>query len=129
MVFKIICGILGIAFGIYLIIIRWKKHKNIDTRGIATVKEVRKLGFDEGSKAYAIFYDVGEGEDAFELCHTPVRKRERIGKKKVIFYCSKEPKKNYYFQSIGSFDQRLIFPWVLTICGVVVLTNFIVSLF
>lgn len=125
---KIIGGVLGIVYGVYLTIIRFKKHKTIDTKSVAEVKEVRKLGLDEGRKTYAIFYKILTDEP-FEICRTPVRKREKLGSQKIIYFDSNNPKKNYYFQKIKSFDYRLIFPIVITFCGIVVLTYSIVSLF
>ncbi len=125
---KIIGGVLGIVYGVYLTVIRFKKHKTIDTKSVAEVKEVRKLGLDEGRKTYAIFYKILTDEP-FEICRTPVRKREKLGSQKIIYFDSNNPKKNYYFQKIKSFDHRLIFPIVITFCGIVVLTYSIVSLF
>lgn len=124
---KIVGGIVGIIYGIMLSILRFKKHKTIDTKSIAEVKEIRKLGMDEGRKVYAIFYTV-KTDEPFEICRTPVRRREKIGTQKIIYFDSNDHK-NYYFQKFKSFDYRLIFPVVITICGLFVLIYSIVSLF
>lgn len=124
---KVIGGIVGVVYGIMLSILRFKKHKTIDTKSVAEVKEIRKLGMDEGRKVYAIFYTV-KTDEPFEICRTPVRRREKIGTQKIIYFDSNDHK-NYYFQKFKSFDYRLIFPVVITICGLFVLTYSIVSLF
>ena len=134
MVLKIISGILGVIYGVYLTHLRFKKHKRIDSEGIATVKEVRKLGRDDGKKSYAIFYDVVLDEEngntnSFELCKTPTHKHENIGKRKIIYFEKNNPKRNFYFKSIGKFDHRLILPVVLLFCGVVIWVHIILQLF
>lgn len=134
MVLKIISGVLGVVYGIYLMHLRFQKHKRIDSQGIATVKEVRKLGREDGKKSYAIFYNVepdeeNASENSFELCKTPTHKHENIGKTKTIYFEKNNPKRNFYFKSIGRFDHRLILPVVLLICSVALWLNVILQLF
>ena len=128
MIFKLICGLAGLAYSTWLFIIRYKKHKTIDTKSTAEVKEVRKLGMGEGSKQYPIFYKV-LAEPTFEICKTPVRKRESTGKRKIICYESKEPAQNYYFPKFKNFDHRLVFPIVMALTSLIVIVYTIISLF
>lgn len=135
MTMKIIASVLGLIYGIYLSYLRMQKHKRINSQGTATVKEVRKLGRDDGSKSYAIFYDVVPAcqndehvLESFELCRTPVRRCEKIGKVKTIYF-EKDNQKNYYFKSVGKLDNRLIFPFILLICDVFLWITVILQLF
>lgn len=135
MIMKVIAGIIGLLYGVYLLYLRIQKHKRIDSEGVATVKEVRKLGRDDGKKVYAIFYDITQNNDdsntseVLELCKTPVKKHEKIGKTKTIYFEKDNYKKNYYFKGVGKFDHRLVFPLVLLLCTAILWTVVILQLF
>lgn len=119
--------IAGLAVGIFMFIKALKKHKRIDTESIAIVKEIQYLGRDDGNKVYGIKYSV-MCSTPYEFWVTPTRRLVKVGKERVVFFESSDPKKNYFFKKLGRFDTRFIMPSfliigcissiVLTICSI-----------
>lgn len=126
-IFRFVIGLCGVALGILVLIKVFRKHKKIDTESIAVVNSVQDLGRLEGSKVYAVRYNI-QSSDPFELLETPCKKAPKSGAERVIYYEKENPSANYYFKSIGTFDKRLIPPSLLLFAGVVVLASAIAAL-
>lgn len=123
----LIIGIIALGLGVWLFIRFWKKHRKIDTESIAVVKEIIDLGRGDGlRKMYAIKYEV-QSSEPFELLVTPVTKKPRLETMKTIFYEKDNPKKNYFFKTIGQLDRRAIAPLSLSFIGIVVVIGQIIN--
>ena len=128
MIKYLILSLVAFGIGIWLLLRFWKKHKRINTESIAVVKEIIDLGRGAGAqKMYAIKYEV-QSSEPFELLVTPVTKKPQLESMKVIFYEKEDPKKNYFFKTIGQFDRRAFAPSLLTILSGTALVGQIVSL-
>ena len=115
----LIVGILTLGVGIWLLIRFWRNHSKIDTESIAIVKEIIDLGRGDGlRKLYAIKYEI-QSSEPFPLLVTPVAKKPQLETMRTIFYEKENPKKNYFFKTIGQFDRRAIAPTLLTIFGLI----------
>ena len=121
-ILSLVFGLLGILFGLIASVKTWRKHKKIDTESIAVVNDVQDLGRSDGRKVYAIRYDVKSSEP-FELLVTPCKKAFKIGKERVVYYEKGNPNQNYYFKSIGQFDNRLITPIFLLFASIAVVVT------
>lgn len=116
----LIIGILALGLGIFLFIRFWKKHRKIDTESIAVVKEIIDLGRGDGfRKMYAIKYEI-QSSEPFTLLVTPVTKKPQLETIQSIFYEKENPKKNYFFKTIGQFDRRIVPPAFLLFIGTII---------
>lgn len=113
--------------GLFLLRKRLKLNKQIDTESLAEVIEVIPLGMADLQKAYAIKYTV-HSSSPFELLVTPTNKKEEIGKTKTIYFEESNPKENYYFKTIATFDKRLFVPICMIGFSIILTLSYFVGL-
>ena len=123
---KLILAILTCLMGIYLLRKRVQLNKKVDTESLAEVIEVIPLGISDLQKAYAIKYTI-HSSAPFELLVTPTNKKEKLGKTKTIYYEEANPKENYYFKTIKTWDKRLFVPICMIGFSIVLTLGFFIK--
>ena len=112
--------------GIYLLRKRVQLNKKVDTESLAEVIEVIPLGMSDLQRAYAIKYTI-HSSSPFELLVTPTNKKEKLGKTKTIYYEEANPKENYYFKTIKTWDSRLFVPICMIGFSIVLTLGFFIK--
>lgn len=125
-IIRLIIGLFGAFFGMRIMLNTLSKHKRIDTESVAIVSSIQDLGRSGVKKVYAITYDIKSSEP-FELLVAPCKKAPKIGKTSTIYYEKSDPKANYYFKSIGTFDHRFFGPAFLMFSGIVMIIVAVLS--
>ena len=125
---RIVLGVIGILYSVWILSTILKKHSKIDTESIAVVQSVQDLGIDDFKKVYAIKYDI-KSSDPFELIVSPCKKILKPGKERVVFYEKDNPQRNYYFKTIGQFDRRFLLPVLLLLASLITIAAPIFELF
>ena len=123
---KLIFAILTCLMGIYLLRKRVQLNKKVDTESLAEVIEVIPLGMSDLQRAYAIKYTI-HSSSPFELLVTPTNKKEKLGKTKTIYYEEANPKENYYFKTIKTWDSRLFVPICMIGFSIVLTLGFFIK--
>ena len=123
---KLIFAILTCLMGIYLLRKRVQLNKKVDTESLAEVIEVIPLGMSDLQRAYAIKYTI-HSSSPFELLVTPTNKKEKLGKTKTIYYEEANPKENYYFKTIKTWDKRLFVPICMIGFSIVLTLGFFIK--